>query len=50
MLSRLQGHIDREESRWTLHAENLQQQLDETRRQLDDQIHKKKNHEDNSED
>lgn len=28
MLIRLHGHVEREESRWLSHVENLQQQLD----------------------
>lgn len=50
MLSRLHGHVEREESRWSMHVEDLQQQLDEARRQLDDRIPQSKNHEDSNED
>lgn len=49
MLSRLHGHVEREESRWSMHAANLQQQLDEALHQLDDQNHRQKNHEDSTE-
>lgn len=34
MLSRLHGHVEREESRWSAHAEDLQKQLDEALSQL----------------
>jgi len=36
MLSRLHGHVEEEELRWSQHAEDLQKQLDEAHRQLDD--------------
>lgn len=38
MLSRLHGHVEQEETRWSTHAADLQQQLDEARRQLDNRI------------
>lgn len=44
MLSRLHGHVEQEESRWSQHVAELQQQLDEARRQLDDRIHQNSGH------
>lgn len=55
MLSRLHGHVEREESRWSQHASDLQRQLDEAHRQLNDRIvqqnncnnnNRQKNHDD----
>lgn len=47
MLSRLHGHVEREESRWSQHAANLQRQLDEANRQLDNRIVRQSNHSNN---
>lgn len=38
MLSRLHGHVEQEETRWSTHAADLQRQLDEAHRQLDNRI------------
>lgn len=38
MLNQLHIHVEKEEFHWSKHAANLQKQLDETRRQLEDQI------------
>lgn len=37
MLSQLHGHVEQQESQWSQHAADLQQQLDEARQHLDDQ-------------
>lgn len=38
MLCQLHGHVEREESRWSRYSAELQRQLDEARRQLDERI------------
>lgn len=43
MLSRLHGHVECEESRWSRHSADLQRQLDEARRQLDERILRESN-------
>lgn len=44
MLSRLHGHVEREESRWSQHATDLQRQLDRALLQLNDRIIQQNNH------
>jgi hypothetical protein len=48
MLSRLHGHVEREESRWSQHASDLQRQLDEAHRQLNDRIIRQSNRRNNN--
>jgi len=50
MLSQLHEHVEQEESHWSTHAAELQQQLDETRRQLDNQIFQQRRQENHDSD